>query len=113
MKPEYALWIDNWAQEHNGDVAEQCHIATLEMVKAFSELLRVSGGISGSDFERTTHYWCETLDGLIIDPTLAQFGKGPYVYEPAYIERPDEPGIPREVHPRRGSMTLVPATNTR
>lgn len=48
-----------------------CREATEAMVKAFPELRRVRGHYSWCP-----HWWCETPDGTVVDPTARQFTSG-------------------------------------
>jgi hypothetical protein len=68
---KYATWIAEryatWEQAH-----QCCMSATKAMVESFPELKRVRGyRIPGGE-----HWWCETADGSIVDPTEAQFKCG-------------------------------------
>ncbi len=76
MSPVYEQWID----EHYPTKELcylQCATATLQMVKAFPELLRVRGFYCGRP-----HWWLLDTDGGIVDPTAKQFNYGGlYSYE--------------------------------
>lgn len=63
----YAQWIAKHFPTR-GDAVAACASATAMMVKAFPELRRVRGYYSGRE-----HWWCETADGDVVDPTAAQY----------------------------------------
>lgn len=69
----------------------KCAEWTLAMVAAFPELKRVRGHIELSN-GKPAHWWCETPDGEIVDPTVAQFD-GSIVLQ--YL--PHEDGAPEPV----------------
>lgn len=89
MKPEYATWIDGWVRTRSASVhvvglddrpieeripwaiRGSCHAAVEDMVVAFPELRVVRGYYGGC-----SHWWCETPDGEVVDPTAAQFEPG-------------------------------------
>ena len=52
-------------------VRGNCREATAAMVKAFPELRRVRG-----HYGWCPHWWCETPDGTVVDPTARQFTPG-------------------------------------
>jgi len=57
-----------------------CDTATAKMVAAFPELRRVRGhAMVGVDFR--PHWWCETPDGEVVDPTAHQWKRPPHIYE--------------------------------
>lgn len=93
MNPKYSSWIalhypDNTGTEAYGKCAE----ATELMVAEFPELLRVRGHYMCAIWGMREHWWCETADGEVIDPTANQFptkGVGTYI---TYV--PDERGEP-------------------
>jgi len=77
MGKTYEEWIDWYVDQNNGDVTYQCSEASGMMIMAFPELRRVRGFVS-YDFEgifarAIQHWWCETPDGTIVDPTRSQF----------------------------------------
>jgi hypothetical protein len=77
----YADWIAAFEQKCAARVLPEpcvatgvrgmCSPATLEMAAAFPELRRVRGHYDGRE-----HWWCETPEGEVIDPTAAQFRLG-------------------------------------
>lgn len=73
MDTRYADWIAAYVAKrphHKGwpYLYGACTQATDEMVAAFPELRRVAGFANNRE-----HFWCETADGEIIDPTVQQF----------------------------------------
>ncbi len=83
MKQEYADWIAD--QDLPQCPAGLCHIVASQMTDAFPELRLVRGHFAPWDGPRSRkwpHWWCETAEGAVIDPTVAQFaglGPGDYV----------------------------------
>lgn len=89
----YAAWIANYvaearlvAREVFGDemlgVYGDCATATEKLVAAHPELRRVRGHYLCAHWGARTHWWCETVDGRVVDPTAGQFpslGRGVYV----------------------------------
>jgi hypothetical protein len=75
-----------WLREHDKhNHAGMCSAQSLALQKAFPELLRVRGYVR---FDH--HWWCETPDGIIVDPTWKQFRGYAYTYQ-AYDESQPEP----------------------
>ena len=73
-KDKYKNWIFAY-QERVIALKNKCASATLEMQKAFPELVRKRGTVLiPFSNRRPTHWWLETPDGDIIDPTEYQFG---------------------------------------
>lgn len=69
MRERYSEWILS-----NDYGRGQCAEATQAMVAAFPELRRVGGHVVILESPKTpTHWWCETEDGIIVDPTARQF----------------------------------------
>jgi len=65
----------------------QCAEATLAMVEEFPELIRVRGLAHVEEpYElpptRTPHWWCETPEGFIVDPTGHQYPTQILKYDP-------------------------------
>lgn len=80
MKAVYQEWIDANIDELNNMGA--CSQRTTEMQQAFPELRRVAGFYYSIGWGQREHFWLETEDGEIIDPTAMQFPcKGNGVYE--------------------------------
>lgn len=82
---KYREWIRRFV-DGPGDClcAEYSHL----MKKHYPELTIVEGYYL---FEGDTHAWCETTDGLIVDPTIAQFTTSPDpsgFYDLAYRTEP-------------------------
>ncbi len=76
MAAKYVLWI---CENVNGTGLAGCGFYTEKMIAAFPELKRVRGFVRFSDSSKTSHtagsahWWCETADGTIVDPTASQF----------------------------------------
>lgn len=71
---DYARWI---AEHYPGLAAVgACRRATEAMVAAFHELRRVAGWALTADRGRVEHWWCETPDGAVVDPTASQYAGG-------------------------------------
>src|SRR5690242_16307709 len=77
MTTQYQEWIaDNVPVCPRG----LCGPMTLAMCEEFPELRRVRGHYVDVDGHQHPHWWCETRDGDVVDPTAAQFGlPGEYV----------------------------------
>lgn len=58
---------------HDGWVRGRCQGASERMVEAFPELRQVRGYAQLADGWAPAHWWCETVDGTVIDPTASQF----------------------------------------
>lgn len=85
----YTTWIQRKLTQ--GSPIAMCAAWTRDMVAAFPELTRVHGHVhlwSG----RCPHWWCETPDGEIIDPTVSQFRGLPYAYWPHQEGAPEPTG---------------------
>jgi hypothetical protein len=50
-----------------------CRSVTEQMQAAFPELRRVRGFFESALDAKVTHWWLETVDGQVVDPTAAQF----------------------------------------
>ncbi len=70
---KYIHWIREYVSRHNGNVRYHCQEASDEMVKAFPELRQVRGYVEYDNGFSTAHWWCETTDGIVVDPTASQF----------------------------------------
>lgn len=70
-KQKYYDWIANWLCTQKS-VWGFCKQGAQEMQKQFLELTVVPGWVSTIAGDRD-HWWCETADGEIIDPTASQF----------------------------------------
>ena len=77
---KYQEWIANYLKDHPNPIGE-CQKATKEMLKAFPELKIVRGHVETVFCGRQGHWWLESPDGAIVDPTRRQF-QGPIDYEP-------------------------------
>lgn len=88
----YADWISAYVARNKGFVRGLCDPATTEMVKAFPELRRACGLATwnaGHREVRDQHWWCVAPDGMIVDPTAAQF-TGQVLYEELNLDNPDD-----------------------
>ena len=67
----------NWIIEYNrrvGNVYGKCEQATLEMQQTFPKLIRKRGHVEVPfQTKNPEHWWLETTDGIIVDPTELQF----------------------------------------
>ncbi len=81
MSFKYETWIDDYVALRNGNVRHRCQGASAEMAGAFPELRRVRGYAHHPDGWSTAHWWCETEDGTVLDPTAAQFSQSVIRYE--------------------------------
>lgn len=70
---KYTAWIEADVAEHNGWTRGRCQGAASRMVEAFPELRLVRGYCLLADGFSPQHWWCETADGAVVDPTAAQF----------------------------------------
>lgn len=70
---EYEEWIREYAAARDGNVRYRCQGASNEMVEAFIELRLVRGYVVHKTGWKTAHWWCETSEGVVVDPTAAQF----------------------------------------
>lgn len=68
---DYTSWIKGYRASVNSTLG-RCKEATAAMVKDFPELKIVPGHVY-TDWGKRGHFWCETEDGTIIDPTADQF----------------------------------------
>ena len=78
---KYQVWIDHYVSESkvlNG----ACGSATLKMAAQFPELKRVPGHVRLVSGGSPEHWWCETPDGQILDPTVGQWAEAPIEYVP-------------------------------
>lgn len=78
----YRRWIDDYVESVGGDVLQRCASATIEMQRDFPELKRVRGHVLvptpdyPGGIKKWPHWWLETEDGILVDPTAAQFPEG-------------------------------------
>lgn len=72
MEQKYADWIKakNITQQ---SAYGACAEMTLEMNKAFPELIRVRGWYEDPIWDDREHWWLKTPTGEIVDPTAIQF----------------------------------------
>lgn len=66
----YENWIKAWTEKNF--VWGSCYTATHEMIKEFPELIIKKGFVYCESGERQ-HWWLETKDGKVVDPTASQF----------------------------------------
>lgn len=72
MDARYEAWIDAYEAKQKS-LLGMCASATMEMVADFPELRRIGGHVLVPLWGRRAHWWCETPDGEIVDPTASQF----------------------------------------
>lgn len=79
MTPDLRAWLEKYLAD---DPTGKCAALTQALVEAFPSLRRVRGHyfcpMTGKAYP---HWWCETSEGAVIDPTSAQFpsmGLGAY-----------------------------------
>lgn len=79
---KYQSWIDaNYPTQESA--YGQCRKAVQKMIEAFSELREVKGHAE-TDWGQRQHFWCETPEGDVVDPTRKQYPGGRvYAYEEA------------------------------
>jgi hypothetical protein len=68
---KYYDWIANWVSNQKS-IWGLCKQGATEMQKQFPELIVVPGWVSTIAGDRD-HWWCETVDSEILDPTASQF----------------------------------------
>ncbi len=70
---KYQTWIDRW--RGSNDPVGACVQATNAMVAEFPERTRVRRHVFGPRCPVTgwPHWWCETDDGDLVDPSASQF----------------------------------------
>lgn len=84
----YLEWIETNVTKPYGRCAEY----TLKMIAQFPELTRVRGHYYCPVWGKREHWWLQTPDGEVIDPTAGQFpskGRGPYVLLPSNAPEPN------------------------
>lgn len=72
LRERYAAWVVDYVLKQNGHVRGKCLAATKEMHAAFPELLIRAGHVE-TPVGREAHWWLETPDGSVVDPTHSQF----------------------------------------
>ena len=72
MKQEYQNWIDNYLSTHKF-CAGLCFSASALMLKSFPELILTRGYVYDIHGKKHNHWWLQTIDGEVIDPTASQF----------------------------------------
>jgi len=79
LQPLVRLWIsEHYPTPESANL--KCAEATLAMCAAFPELIRIRGSaMVGIDLR--PHWWCETPNGEVIDPTAHQWPGGVVFYE--------------------------------
>lgn len=63
----YLDWIRNY-RDRQRDLRMMCFFASEEMLETFLELLLCRGTVNWHP-----HWWCQTREGEVLDPTLPQF----------------------------------------
>ncbi len=89
IEPKYTRWIMRYLIYAKGFVRGKCDAFTRQMVEAFPELTRQPGFVQCS-WGQEQHWWCVTLDGIIVDPTVNQFNGGLIHYDPIDVNDPDD-----------------------
>ena len=91
MNTDHRAWIAVHVGNKPEDAYGHCAWATLAMLVAFPDLIRVRGQYVCPIWGERDHWWLTTPEGQIVDPTAAQFpsrGTGDYV---PWIEGTPEP----------------------
>lgn len=96
---KYERWIEEYLEKKcpktldgSPSTLGMCGGATSDMVGAFPELRRVRGYAMTADGGSPAHWWCETPQGQVIDPTQSQFDKnGGVIYYEEYSEEKHGP----------------------
>lgn len=81
LDPKYTDWMLVNISRDPLEVRGWCGSWTIRMVSVFPELRRVRGHYSISSRHRAEHWWCETAEGEIVDPTVHQFASVDGTYE--------------------------------
>lgn len=68
-----------------GPMQGRCFNVTLEMQKVFPELVRVPGTVRTYSGYSSDHWWLETVEGEIVDPTASQFTHSTSYFESGEI----------------------------
>lgn len=89
MKPGYQAWIAAYETRVGVEnLTGKCGPAAQEMNIAFPELRVVRGAVTLSRCECVwSHVWCETEEGVVVDPTAKQFDK-PMCFKPRRYNNP-------------------------
>jgi hypothetical protein len=72
-----AEWIVAYVTRNNGHIRGRCQEASVRMVEAFPVLRVVAGFVTTPTGFRSEHFWCETPNDDVVDPTALQFGCHP------------------------------------
>jgi hypothetical protein len=80
-----------WIKENVKDPQGRCEETTIEMKKAFPELIRVRGFYYCTLEGKREHWWLKTEHDDIIDPTRAQFMSAGYGDYKEWSEEQAEP----------------------
>ena len=92
MKPEYQKYINNLKMTYEKAYGN-CEKVCKKMNKQFPELIPIKGHYYCMVWGKRMHWWLETHDGTIIDPTAIQFPtKGYGVYDPWDNTQPEPTG---------------------
>lgn len=72
----------DWIKENVLDTADGlCLEWSTALQQAFPELKIVKGRVRLADQDTAGHYWCETKEGIVVDPTPEQFYPSIIKYE--------------------------------
>lgn len=80
MNQKYADWIAAYLKTTNP--YGRCKEACTTMQTVFTELVLVPGYVDTGTWGRRAHWWCVTLEGDVVDPTVSQFPGGVWYYQP-------------------------------
>jgi len=72
---------EKWISEYKGEIVLKCAEVTLEMNKVFPELRRVRGYVDILCDSRRPHWWLVDPNGVVVDPTSAQWATPIVWYE--------------------------------
>ncbi len=75
MIDKYNEWIRNYLStlSHTQECLGKCHEVSVRMQADFPELRLVRGHVETGTWGTRAHWWLETEDGQIVDPTKTQF----------------------------------------
>lgn len=77
----YRQWIEDYVERQNGVLLGKCSAACKEMILIFPELKIVRGHVYDTYWGKRSHFWLESRDAKIIDPTRDQFPARSIQYE--------------------------------
>lgn len=77
MEEKYKKWIEEY--QANNDIFSKCAQLSKLMKEAFPELKCIRGEVFISPaLMLREHIWCETVDGVVVDPTASQYATDYY-----------------------------------